>query len=194
MVYREVPMPHLNDTLLESEEFLSEYSNKYPAVASAYEELSQRVNLALKISNIESIFPLISYMESEDGYPLFQFISEARYLYRILSILTLEHRYKLHSFAYNIDSKNKLIKKYKLSLFSVRRILFDLSAESVSEAEVFLINNSISPIAIYIIAKEELIIPSHVLFRKIEELFQSHWSIIETQLFHQLITTFAEDS
>ncbi len=187
-------MPHLDEILLESEEFLTKYSQTYPDAVSSFERFSLMVDSALEKGNIDALLPLISYMESNEGYPMFQYISEARYLFRILNILTMEHKYQLKLFSYNTNNKNILIHKYKLTLFALRRILFSLSPESIAEAESFLLENVLSPFAIYILAKEELLLPNRTFFQKIEALYQPLWNNTELQIFHQLITTFTEES
>lgn len=187
-------MPHLEEALLDSEEFLTEYNVKYPAALSVYEQISHIVDSALESGNHESLLSLISYMESEEGYPTFQYVSEARYLFRILNILSLENKYHLSSFSYNIHTKQELIHKYKVSLFSLRRILFALSVASSTEAEDFLLENPLSPFAVYIMSKEELIVPNILFFQKIEALYHSLWDNTEVLLFRQLITTFTEAS
>lgn len=185
-------MPHLEEALLESEEFLTEYSVKYPAALSVYEQIIHIVDSALEHSDRETLLSLISFIESEEGYPVFQYISEARYLFRILNILALEEKYGLIPFSCNIHSKQDLIRKYNLSLFSLRRILFALSEDSIVEAEDFLSKNPLSPFAIYIMSKEELICPNSLFFQNIEGLYNPLWNDMEIQLFRQLVTTFTE--
>ena len=58
--------------------------------------------------------------------------------------------------------------------------------------EDFLSKNPLSPFAIYIMSKEELICPNSLFFQNIEGLYNPLWNDMEIQLFRQLVTTFTE--
>lgn len=150
------------------------------------------MDTALQQNNYDLLLSQISYMETGNGYLAFQYIGEARQLFRILNIIALEQKYHTCSFPYKMQSKQELIEKYKLSLFALRRILFALSPDSMADAESYLKQAQLSPFAIYILAKDELIIPNNLLFKKIQALYHLQWNQTEMQLFQQLINTFTE--
>lgn len=172
--------------------FLEKCKNEYTIALSTYDKITQIVDTALQQNNYDLLLSLLPYMETGDGYVTFQYLGEARHLLRILNIIALEEKYHSIPFAYQIKNKQELIEKYTLSLFSLRRIVFSLSSESIADAEYFLSQNRLSPFAIYILAKDELIIPSKLLFQKIQEIYTLQWNNNEIQLFQQLITTFME--
>lgn len=185
-------MQKLENILLESEQFFEKCNEEYPLALLAYHKISQIVDTALQQNDYTYLLSLLPYMETDEGYLAFQYIGEARYLLRILNIIALEEKYHTSSFICQISTKQELVEKYKLSLFSLRRIVFSLSSESVADAEHFLVQNQLSPFAIYILAKDELIIPNNLLFQKVQEIYSSQWNNSEIQLFQQLINTFTE--
>ena len=185
-------MQTLKEALLEAETFFEKYAREYPCALSAYEEISALVDTALQQNNYDLLLSQISCMETGNGRLAFQYIGEARQLFRILSIIALEQKYHTCSFAYHMQSKQELIEKYRLSLFALRRILFTLSPASTADAEAYLREAQLSPFAIYMLAKEELLIPDNVLFKKLQALYRSQWNHTEMQLFQQFIHTFTE--
>ena len=81
------------------------------------------------------------------------------------------------------------MEKYLLSLFALRRLLFQLSEESIDAAASFLKVNLLSPFAIYIILQDDLIIPNAALYQTIATIYDNIWSISDTQLFFSLTTS-----
>ena len=185
-------MQSLKNSMTESEHFFEQYSKEYPIAQSTFKQILQIIDQALSQNDCSLLLSQISYIESDNGYLTFQYIGEARYLLRILNIIDLEEKYQTASFIDQITNYYKLVEKYKLSLFALRRILFALSNESVAEAAEFLIQNHLSPFAIYVLLKEELILPTKPLLDKIMNLYHSQWSNQEQHLFKQLINTFSE--
>ena len=185
-------MQTLKEALLEAETFFEKYAQEYPRALSTYEKISALVNTALQQNDYSLLLSQIPCMETGNGYLTFQYIGEARQLFRILNIIALEQKYHTYSFTYKINNKQELIEKYRLSLFALRRILFDLSPGSTADAEYYLRQVHLSPFAIYILAKDELIIPNDLLFQKIQILYRPLWNHTEMQLFQQLINTFTE--
>lgn len=185
-------MQKLENILLEANQFFKKYNEEYPIALSTYNQITQTVDTALQQNDYALLLSQLKYLESGEGYLAFQYISEARCLLRILNIVDLEEKYQTSSFTSEIDTTQRLIEKYKLSLFSLRRIAFALSSESVADAEYFLDQNHLSPFAIYVLAKEELLIPDSHLFQKIQEIYHLQWTSTEIQLFHQLTSTFME--
>lgn len=185
-------MQTLDNILLEAEEFFEKCNKEYPLALSTYDHISQTAEIALQQDDHTLLLSQLSQLETAEGYLSFQYISEARCLLRILNIINLEEKYETTCFAYQIKTKQELMEKYKLSLFALRRILFALSPESAAEAESFLSHNKLSPFAVYILLKEELIIANNLLFQKILKLYHSQWNDNEIQLFQQLISSFSE--
>lgn len=185
-------MQSLKTTLTEAEQFFEQCNREYPIALSTYDKITQTVDSALAHKDYTLLLSQISYMESGNGYLTFQYIGEARWLLRILNIIALEEKYHTHSFFSHADDRHSLIEKYKLSLFALRRILFNLSEESVSDATAFLLQSELSPFAIYMLIKEELIIPEKHFLDTLISLHLPHWSTTEQQLFKQLISTFPE--
>ena len=133
----------MEHALIETEQFFEQCSREYPLALSAYKSISQNVDRALQQKDNTLLLSQLPILETGDGALAFQYIGEARQLLRILNIISLERKYQTVSFHEQIDSKQGLIEKYKLSLFSLRRILFALSEESMADAEYFLQQNTV---------------------------------------------------
>ena len=76
--------------------------------------------------------------------------------------------------------------KYLLTLFAFRRLIFQLSSDSVAEAIYYLQNNPISHFAAYIITQDELILPTRELYETLTSLYAEFWTNEDIQQFHAL--------
>ena len=185
--------PHAyKDVLNEATQFFEKYSRKYPLALSTYAQITREINTALQQNDYDLLLSQLSYMETGTGHLAYQYIGEARHVFYILNIVALENKYHTSSFVNCISNTQELLEKYRLSIFSLRRILFSISPESIADAEYFLRQNCLSPFAIYIIAQKELIRADSSLFERVKDIYSLQWNEIEMQLFQQFIATLTE--
>lgn len=166
--------------------FFDKYNQEYPAALSAFQFICSTLNEGLLENSNSKMLSLIPYIESGEGNLSFQYIGETRRFLRILYILRLEEKYGLKTFAHDISSYDALLEKYMLSLFALRRLAFALSPQSEEEASHFLLQNCLSPFAVYMLCNNELIVPSLSLYEKIAGISSQFWTKQESLLFESL--------
>nr|WP_318684672.1 hypothetical protein [uncultured Acetatifactor sp.] len=166
--------------------FFEKYKQEYPLALAAFQSIQSTVNEGLRENNHLIMLSLIPFIENGDGNLAFQYIGKTRRILRILYILRLEDRYGFRAFTCEVSSWDDLLEKYMLSLFALRRLAFSLSSQSEEEAACFLLQNRLSPFAVYVLCSNELIIPSRALYKKIENISSQFWSKQESLLFQSL--------
>ena len=179
----------MNDKYLleQATEFFYTLSHKKESTFNAFSYVQETINSALKNNDYDQLSSLISYMESGPGYSAFSYIGEARRIFRVLSIIDLEKRHNQILFSHNCNSLDTLMEKYVLVLFALRRIIFHLSDSSVEDAMYYLYNQNLTPFSIYVITKEELIVPNKNLYKIIADLYQELWTDEDKDLYFSLI-------
>lgn len=170
-------------------EFFTKFTKCKDTTLLAYEYIRNTANDALNRKDHHALLELISYMESGEGYYAFRYIGEARRIFRILNIISLENKFQKVPFCHDCASLETLMDKYVMVLFALRRLIFQLSDSSIDEALFFLHNKRISPFAIYVLTKDELIIPNTNLYKTILRLYKDIWSDDDVQQFIALINS-----
>lgn len=173
----------------ETNEFFIEFNKRKNTTYQAYEYIQRTADCALSQQDYNLLLSLIPYMESGEGYYAFRYIGEVRRIYRILSIISMEKKFQKELFCYDCSSLHNLMDKYVMVLFALRRLTFNLSDESVDEALFFLQSKKLSPFVIYILTKDELIIPNKDLYETILYLYDGIWSEGDKQQFLALTTS-----
>lgn len=171
----------------EAESFFRQLNQDKEITKKAWQTIVNTIDNALKNENTNQLLSLIPYIENGDGRFAYQHIGETHRLLRIFHIIELENKYHKEPFLSDCSNYELLMEKYMLSLFALRRLLFQLSEESVNDAVSFLKANLLSPFAIYIILQDDLIIPDATLYQTIATIYDNIWSINDTQLFFSLI-------
>lgn len=169
-----------------TEAFFQELEKNKNVLQASWSYITETLNTALLQQDAEVLLRLIPYMEQGEGRLSYTHIGESRRILRILHIIQLELSYKKTPFFLHCTDKDSLMEKYLLSLFALRRLLFQLTEDSVKEAEDFLIYSRLSAFAIYIILQEELIHPTPALYDKIVSLCSAYWSDADKALFLSL--------
>lgn len=171
----------------EAEQYFEQLRRDKEATRAASLFISDRLREALGREDIPLLLSLIPYIETGAGELPYKYIGETHRLLRILHIVELEQKYHMKLFCAGCADQDSLMEKYLLSLFSLRRLLFELSEDSAREAALFLQQNRLSVFAVYIITQDDLILPDGPFYRKIMELHADCWSREETGLFASLI-------
>ena len=74
-----------------------------------------------------------------------------------------------------------------LALFAFRRLLFQLSDTSVEEAASYLQRADLSVFAVYVILKDDLIVPDDSLYEQIISICSNHWDSGDIRLLLTLV-------
>lgn len=160
----------------ETEQYFQQAELDKDDTKESYQYILSTIDDALNSQNHEMLIELISYIESGKGHLAFQYIGKTRQILRILHIIELEQKYQKIMFSFDCQNVETLLEKYMLTLFAFRRLLFQLSADSVAEAICYLRNNPISHLAAYIIAQDELIIPTDEFYETLASSLADYWT------------------
>lgn len=146
----------------EAQEYFCQLKKEYPLAVASYNTILSSINTLLTENNFDSLSSIISYIEEGEGLYAFNYIGATHRLLRILYILQLETKYFLSApFILDCNNTDDLMNKYVLTLFALRRILFNFTEESVTDAIAWLQQNSVSYIAVQIITQSEHINPNN---------------------------------
>lgn len=177
----------LSELRREAEAYFHQVEQDLNAVNEAYQHILMTFDRSLSTGDYALLLELIPFMEEGEGYLALQYIGKSHRLLRILNIIKLELLNGITPFCHACGSEKALWEKYMLTLFAFRRLLFQLSQDSVSEAAVYLQRNPVSPLAAYIMTQGELLIPSQDFYEALEDLYWEIWSPGEMQQFRALI-------
>lgn len=166
--------------------FLKECESR-EAVEIANQHITYTLDTALVKQDQKLLLSLISYIEAGEGVIAYKYTGELRRILRILHIVDLEQKYHKSSFEAGCTSKEMLLEKYMLSLFALRRLLFQLSEISMTEAADFIRRSRLSVFAVYTIIQDDLIIPNRSLYELLMEICADFWDESDINLFHLLI-------
>lgn len=123
---------------------------------------------------------LTKYLESGDGEKALQNLSDVRRVWCLLKVEALEN--KDLSYA----SFEEYVQDYELTLFSLRRLLFQLSEESCLEAITYLNNSEPSPYKLYFILKNEQLHENPIWKVMLPEIMKAVWSAKECEVFRAI--------
>lgn len=171
---------------LSTDKFFENLSQKKDAVGASWSYITGTLDTALKTQNSKALLRLIPYIEQGEGTPAYEYIGESRRILQILHMIQLELTYQKTPFFLHCTDKDSLMEKYMMSLFAIRRLFFQLSADSVKEASDFLLHNKLSVFAIYIMTQEDLINAGSALYHTITEICSAYWNDGDKQLFLSL--------
>lgn len=157
------------------------------ATRKAYRHILATLDTALPLGDYAALYELIPYIEKGEGHLAFQYIGKTHRYLRMLNIIALEGKYQKLMFCDGCDSAEALWEKYMLTLFSFRRLIFQLSAESAEEASIYLHNHPISHFAAYMIATDELLIPNQPFYQSLALIYAQNWEPEDTQQFFSLV-------
>lgn len=163
-------------SLKETNDFFINFSKRKECTYDSFSYIQNIANQALSGKDYDKLLSLIPYMESGDGYYAFRYIGEARRIFRILSILSLEQKFNKTLFCLDCTSLDSLMEKYVLVLFALRRLSFQLSEDSVEDALFFLRTKALTPFSVYLLTKDELIAPTPALYELILNLYEDLWT------------------
>ncbi len=163
------------DLSQEAEHYFQQMETDYSATQNAYRHILTGIDTALSTGKYSALFPLIPYIEEGDGYLAFQYIGKTHRILRILNIIALEDKYHKTLFCNDCRNFKALWEKYMLTVFAFRRLLFQLSEESVNEAVTWLQTNSVSHFAAYLIASGDLLIPDQAFYETLCLIYANVW-------------------
>lgn len=167
----------------ETDMFFAQMENDKDNAQKAFQYILSTIDEALDKQNHDALMALIPYIEEGEGQLAFQYIGKTHRLHRILRIIELEQKYCKISLSTNCKNSGMLLDKYLLTLFAFRRLIFQLSSDSVAEAIYYLQNNPISHFAAYIITQDELILPTRELYETLTSLYAEFWTNEDIQQF-----------
>ncbi len=179
-------MPTPKHSKEEADEYFRNLAASKEQIQAAYLHIIDTISSALPAEDYPLLFSLIPYIEGEEGELAYRFSGKVHRIIRYLRIIQMEYKYQCPLFCDNCEDADSLYDKYLTSLFAMRRLLFRLSPESVEEARAFLQANVLSPFAVYVIASDDLIIPTDDFYRQISRLYRGIW----TEREHQFFTAF----
>ena len=171
---------------LSTEKFFKRLEKNKDAIRDSWSYITETLNAALKHQDTDMLLNLIPYIEQGEGALAYEYIGESRRILRILHIIQLEIAYRKTPFSLHCADKGSLMEKYMLSLFALRRLFFQLSADSVKEAADLLLHNTLSVFAVYVMTQEDFITADNVLYDKIAEICSAYWDDGDKQLFLSL--------
>lgn len=182
-------MKTLYDVYREAADFFQQMESDFDATQDAYQYILTTMDTALASKDYTSLLSLIPYIEEDAGHLAFQYIGETHHLLRMLNIITLEKKYQKPLFCDGCDSTGELWEKYMLTLFAFRRLIFQLSEESVNEAVAYLQNHPLSHFAAYMLVQNEHLIPDQNFYETLALIYAEEWGIGDTQQFFTLINS-----
>ena len=176
------------DSSLEADNYFKELAQNKKNIKNAWDFISRTINKALSCQNIDLLLSLIPYIEEGDGTHAYKHIGESRRVLRILHIIELEVKYGKIPFSHYCHTMQELLEKYLLTLFAFRRLQFRPSEAAVSEAVYYLSQNNLSVFAVFVITKQDLIIPDETLYEEIIRIHAKSWTASDRELLTSLIT------
>lgn len=176
-------MPIQSHTREEADQYFRELQEHKEEIQAAYYHITDTITSALQKEDYSLLLSLIAWIESPEGQMSYRFSGKPHRILRYLHIIALEYKYRCTLFCTGCRDAESLYDKYVSSLLAMRRILFQLSPESVTEACDYLHANALSPFAIYTIANNDLIRPTADFYRQISDLYRDIWSEMENQFF-----------
>lgn len=180
---------NLQELMLETDLSFRELAENREATKAVVKQIDDTIDQALSEKNTPLLLSLIPYIESGAGQLAFKYIGKTHRILRILHIIELEDKFHKKLFSADCLSKAALWEKYMLSLFALRRLLFQLSESSIAEACGYLLQNTLSPFAVYVILQGDLILPDDALYDRIITVYSDKWSNEDIQIFRSLIQT-----
>lgn len=165
----------------EAEHYFQQMETDYSATQNAYRHILTNIDTALSTEKYSALFPLIPYIEEGEGYLAFRYIGKTHRILRILNIIALEDKYHKTLFCNDCCNFQTLWEKYMLTVFAFRRLLFQLSEESVKEAVNWLQANSVSHFAAYLIASGDLLIPDQTFYETLSLIYADVWQSEDIQ-------------
>lgn len=155
--------------------------NEYESAQKAYNHIISALDRALATQDADLCLPLISYIESDEGFLAHRYYGDIRRLYTILHIIELEKKAGNKLFFFSCHNWKCLLEKYMLTLFALRRLALVISDASAKEAVSYLLQAELSVFAIHLIIQKDLILPEISLYEKIIDAYSGVWSKHEVQ-------------
>lgn len=177
-------MSHLS---LEAELYFQELEAEKDAALAAEQTITNTLDRALKAQDTDLLLTLIPYIETGEGHLAYKYRGEIHRILRMLHIIELEQKYQKELFSSGCTCKDSLWEKYMLALFAFRRLLFQLSDTSVEEAASYLQRADLSVFAVYVILKDDLIVPDDSLYEQIISICSNHWDSGDIRLLLTLV-------
>ena len=162
------------NTMNESQESLKEYFDKIRASREAFAtcviEADLQLSEYLKTQDFRLLNDLIIYLEQGEGYLLLEIDASYHKLLRILKICQLESVHGLLPFCSGTTDRTGLLNKYDLVIYALRRILFQLSEDSVAEARSFFLNLQPSFLCLLFLLQEQFRYEDRSFFDRVRKL------------------------
>lgn len=177
----------MSDLYLEAELYFRELEREKKDTLAAEQYITQTLNKALAGQDFDLLLSLIPYIETGEGALAYKYLGKTHRILRILHIIELELKYRKTPFSTDCTDGKSLWEKYMLSLFAFRRLLFQLSDTSMEEAAFYLEQARLSIFAVYVIIKDDLILPEASLYEKIIDICSDCWDESDIQLLLSLI-------
>lgn len=177
-------IPH---SFTEADQYFKELKQDEPIAKNVFDTITTTINQALAQQDYSMLLKLTPYIEKGEGHFAYKYIGETHRLFRILHIIELEQKYHKLPFSHNCSDYTSLMEKYMLTLFALRRLLFQLSDDSINDAATYLLHSNLSIFAVFTITQDELLIPNDLLYQTLIEIYAEHWKKEDVQLLLSLI-------
>lgn len=168
----------------EAVQYFKELAENRENIQNTYQYVTDTITHALQADDYDQLFSLIQYIEGQEGSLSYRFTGRSHRILKYLHIIQLEYKYQCPLFCDGCHDADSVYGKYVACLFAMRRLMFQLSPESVAEAKSFLRANVLSPFAIYIITSDDRIDATKAFYAQILELYCDIWSEVEIHLFN----------
>lgn len=140
----------------ETEEFFAGLECKRELVLTERENIIHRVNDMLMQSDTQSIMELGLFFREGIGRQVYTHCSDIQKLYTINMIIRAEQEAGEGLFIEDTMNYNELMQKYRNLVYYLRRFELAASDEGCMEGVDFLLNSSVSVIAVYTILQKEI--------------------------------------
>ena len=167
----------------EAELYFAELAQNREKTVQAWQYISDEIGSNLQQGNYTELFKLIPYIESGDGQLAFRYIGDSRRIMLLLHMMQLEYGHGITPFGEGCATVEELLEKYMLTVFALRRILFQLPELHREEGISFLRSSAPSAYAVYFILTGDLILPAKSFWQEVAELMQDIWTVQEKQFF-----------
>ena len=155
-------------------EKIDDYFEKIRAKREDFVSCSSRVEEQLseylQSQDLHLLDNLIIYLEKGEGYLLLEIDASYHKLLRILKICQAESNYGQTPFCSGTANRGELLAKYDQAIYALRRILFQLSEDSVAEARAFLLELQPSFFCLLFLLQEQFGQEDRSFFDRVREL------------------------
>ncbi len=152
------------------DEYFEKIRAKREDFASCSSRAEEQLSEYLQSQDLHLLDNLIIYLEKGEGYLLLEIDASYHKLLRILKICQLESMHGFLPFCDGAIDRKSLLNKYDSVIYALRRILFQLSEDSVAQARDFLLDLQPSFFCLLFLLQEQFGQEDRSFFDRVREL------------------------